>query len=186
MNLLITSCNFNKKHQEILLQVRNNLELQNNVATIFNERNIPLSEILAEAKINKYDINKSKFKIIDSLTLELNVELKKSIKQIEIFKNEASDREFYNATFEYLKAVDEMEAVNRPFFESIKDSIKNNEESLSVIVSTKGRKVKSEIENWKKVKSEIENWKKVKSEFYEQHSIKEKEIDSIVELIKAE
>ncbi len=173
--LIFTRCNSNKEHLELLNQVKNNVEAESNVTFLFNERNIPLSEILVEARIDKYKIDKSKFKKIDSLTEELNTELNKSIKQISFNKNKNPNNKFYKATLIYLKKIEEMEAVLHPFLESIKDTIENNEQSLSIMVKSKSMKIKSETDNWLKVKSE----------FYRENQIDQKEIDSISELIKA-
>ena len=172
--LFFTSCNSDKEHLELLNQVKNNLEVESNVSFFFFLRNIPLSEILVEARIDKYKIEKSKFKKIDSLTVELNSELNKSIKQISSNKNKTPNNKFYKATLNYLKKIQEMETVLHPFLESIKDTIENNEQSLSIVVKSKSMKIKSETDNWLKVKSE----------FYEENQIDEKEIDSITELIK--
>ena len=106
------------------------------MSTIFNERNVLLFEILEEAKIEKYNIDKSRFTVIDSLSRELNLEMEKTIKKINHFKNKSSNTKLYDATLEYLISLQEMETAVIPFLEKIKDTIKNNEESLALAVKT--------------------------------------------------
>lgn len=171
---MLSSCKSNKEHLELINQVKNSLEVEDEVTFLFNERNIPLSEILSEARIDKYKIDKSKFKKVDSLTIKLNTELNKSISQIDFNKNKTPNNQLYIATLKYLKKIQEIEIVLHPFLNSIKDSIKNNEQSLSVPVKLKSMKIKSEIDNLNKVRFE----------FYKENKIEEKEVNEIIELIQ--
>jgi len=172
--LLITNCNSDNSKTKYLKQARHSLEAEHNIAVKFNKRNIPLNELLPEAKVDMYSIDKKRFLLIDSLTIELHLELTKNISKINSEKSKSSDNSFYNATLDYLISIQDLESEIIPFLESIKDTIENNEQDLSVSVKTKALNIKYESNKWRKAESD----------FYIEHGIKQKEIDSITDLIK--
>ena len=157
-----------------LQQARISLEAEQNIAVKFNKRNIPLNELLPEAKIDLYSVDKNRFILIDSLTVELHSELTENISKINSEKSKSSDNSLYVATLDYLISIQDLENVITPFLESIKDSIDNNEQDLSVSVKTKALNIKYESDKWRKAESD----------FYLEHGIKQKDIDSITDLIK--
>jgi hypothetical protein len=157
-----------------LEQVRICLEAKDVTSKLFNQRNIPLSKILAEAKTDKYGIDKSGFVTIDSLTADLHKKINYYKQLIQSKSEDKNDSDFYNATVKYLNTISDLESSISPFLQTIKDSIKNNEEDLSLEVKEKALKIDSATKEWEYSESE----------FLKNNGITQNTVDSIMERIR--
>lgn len=167
---LIVSCNQGNDRKDYLEQARICLEAKDITSKLFNQRNIPLAELVAESKIDKYKIDKSRFANIDSLTTDLSSEIKHYIQLIEIKSENANGTEFYKATEKYLKIILDLESSMAPFLKTIKDTIQGNEEVLSVEVKEKAFGINSATREWEY--SEFS--------FFERYDINQATVDSIL------
>ena len=158
----------------MLEQVRICLEAKDVTSKLFNQRNIPLSKLLAEVKTDKYGIDKSSFVPIDSLTADLSRKINYYNQVIQSKSKVKDDIDFYNATNKYLNTISDLESSISPFLETIKDSIKNNEEDLSIEVKEKALKINSTTKEWEYAESE----------FLKKKGISQSTVDSIMERIR--
>ena len=149
------------------------LESKEITSTIFNKRNKPLSELTAEAKINKYGIDKSRFVQIDYLTVDLDKKINYYTQLIETKSGEGDNIEFYKATGKYLKSIKDMESSIALFLKAINDTVKGNEENLSLEVREKALKIGSATNEW-----EI-----AQSNYFDENGISQIVVDSIMKTI---
>ncbi|WP_127140336.1 hypothetical protein [Flagellimonas marinaquae] len=170
----IIACNEGNNRKDNLEQVRICLKAKEITSRLFNQRNKPLAELVAEAKIDKYGIDKSRFANIDSLTTDLSSEIKHYIQLIETKSENVNDIEFYKATEKYLKIILDLESSISPFLQTLKDTIKGNEEVLSVEVKEKALGINAATREWEDAESS----------FFERYEIKQATIDSIVKRLK--
>ena len=171
--IIIGCSNYNNRADK-LEQVRICLEAKDVTSKLFNQRNIPLSKLLAEAKTDKYGIDKSGFVTIDSLTADLSRKINYYKQLIQSKSEDKNDIDFYNATDKYLNTISDLESSIFPFLQTIKDSIKNNEEDLSIEVKEKALKINSATKDWEYSESE----------FLEKNGITQSTVDSITERIR--
>ena len=155
-------------------QVRICLEANEITSKLFNQRNKPLSELLAESKIDKYEIDKSRFVTIDSLTADLSIKISHYQKLIQSKSENINDNDFYKATEKYLNIISDLESSISPFLRTIKDSIKNNEEDLSLEVKEKALNINSATKEWEYAESS----------FLKKYGIIQNTVDSIMEGIR--
>jgi tetratricopeptide (TPR) repeat protein len=149
------------------------LESKEITSTIFNKRNKPLSELTAEAKINLYEIDKSRFVQIDYITADLEKKINYYTQLIETKSGEGSNIEFYKATGKYLKSLKNMESSIALFLKAIKDTVKGNEEKLSIEVKEKAIKIGSASKEWELAESN----------YFDENGISQNVVDSIMKTI---
>jgi len=171
---LILGCSNHNERADNLEQVRICLESKEITSKLFNKRNNPLSDILAESKIDKYGIDKSRFVTIDSLTADLSIKISHYRQLIQSKSENINDIDFYKATDKYLNTILDLESSISPFLQTIKDSIKGNEEDLSVEVKEKALKINSATKEWEYAESS----------FLEKYGIAQGTIDSIMDKIR--
>lgn len=176
ISLSLICCNQAVKRTQILEVYQHNLEVQNEITELFNERNVPLQIISNEARLNKYNIDKTKFKLVDSLTNKLKQKLTLNIAKIDSQQKSSQDKTFNNATLKYCRTIQDFEISVKSFFESVKDSIKNNEQEISLLTKRKAGEVVSAIDKWNVAKYAYEN----------SNYITQKEINSAINLFKNE
>ena len=174
ISLSLVCCNKAVKHAQILEVYQHNLEVQSEITELFNERNIPLQIISNEARLNKYNIDKTKFRLVDSLTNNLKQKLISNIAKINSQQKSTEDKTFNNATLKYCRTIQDFEISVKSFFESVKDSIKNNEKEISLVTKRKAGEVVSAIDAWNIAKVAYEN----------NNSITQKEINTAENLFK--
>lgn len=167
---LIFSCSEGNDRRDYLEQVRICLEAKDITSKLFNQRNIPLAELVAESKIDKYRIDKSRFANIDSLTTDLSSEIRHYIQLIESKSENANEIEFYKATEKYLKIILDLETSISPFLKTIKDTIKGNEEVLSMEVKEKALGINAATQEWEDAESS----------FFQRNEINQATVDSIL------
>ena len=174
ISFIFIGCSKYNQRADKLWQVRICLEAKDVTSKSFNKRNIPLSLILAEAKTDKYGIDKSGFVTIDSLTADLSDKINYYKQLIQSKSKHKNNIDFYNATAKYLHTISDLESSVSPFLQTIKDSIKNNEEVLSIELKEKALKIYSASKDWKNSESE----------FLEKNGITQSTVDSIMERIR--
>lgn len=172
-SIILFGCN-GERDQDITEDLKNNLQATRTVQKTFDDRNIPLKIILEQSKLNKYNIDKSQFTRIDSMTAVLDQKIINQLENLEIEKENSTNKEFYDASIEYLKYIRELEDDLKPFLESIKDTIIGNEEELSIPVREKALRMR--------IKSN--KWSKAAQEFYDKYNIKQPLVDSLEKTLK--
>lgn len=173
-SVFMVNCNRDSHRTKKIEQVIICLESKEITSTTFNKRNKPLSKLLAEVKIDKYKIDKSRFVQIDYLTADLEKKIDYYTQVVETKSGEISDIEFYKATGKYLKTIKDMESSIALFLKAIKDNVKGNEEKLSVEVKEKALKISSATMEW-----EI-----AESNYLEKNGISQIVVDSIMKTIR--
>src|SRR5690606_21643018 len=106
---------------------------------------------------------------IDSMTAVLDQKIINQLENLEIEKDNSTNKELYDASIEYLKYIRDLEADLKPFLESIKDTIIENEEELSIPVREKALRMRIESNKWNKAAQK----------FYDKYNIKQPLVDSL-------
>jgi len=174
VSTLLVYCNRDSNKTSKLEQLEICLESKAITSNQFNRRNKPLSELLAESRIDKYKINKSRFVQIDSLTFDLGQKIDYYLQIVGEKSKEANNTNFYKATEKYLNTIKNLESSISPFLRAIKDTIKGNEEDLSIEVKEKALKIGSATTEWENAESK----------YLEENGISQIVVDSIMESIR--
>lgn len=173
-SIFMGNCNRDSNRTKKIEQVKICLESKEITSTTFNKRNKLLSKLLAEAKIDKYEIDKSRFVQIDYLTADLKKKIDYYTQVVETKSGEVSNIEFYKATGKYLKTIKDMESSIALFLKAIKDNVKGNEENLAVEVKEKALKINSATMEWETAESN----------YLEKNGISQIVVDSIMKTIR--
>ena len=145
---------FRRMQKKAIKQAQLCVGLTDTITKIFNSRNELIKELNSQRKGN-LSIDQSLLNSIDSISNNLENELKYSILRIENGFKEMSDQELYTATLDFLNKIHEIEIAFQPFFYSIKTSNKLLEQQLSGPLVEKALKIKSNQEHWEKVKDKF-------------------------------
>lgn len=173
----LQGCNVQSEYSKeyALVQSFQCLKIKQEIGVISNLRNpylLQLVEILKNDSIP----DKSLTDTITILTIEINHTIIGSKELIENLKPKHKDTRFFDATIEYLELNEKLEAKTRLLFNSLinPNSDKNKEILLGEEVGTLAQRVLTEQTEYKKKESK----------FHNDNDIVQREVDSIVNIIK--
>ncbi len=172
--LVLLSCNADYSKHQAFEQVKVCLDFQMKTTQAFKKRNPYLKELTKDALDDKYTIDKSNFKLINQMSSDIDRVLNVNLSSIDSIQQQHSKNDLFMATAEYLVFMKKFNTELTLFLTLIEDTIKHNEEDMSIEIGKIA----------KQSKIESNKWKESESEFYDKHNISQKEVDSIVNLIK--
>ncbi|MDO5970586.1 hypothetical protein Q4Q35_12285 [Flavivirga aquimarina] len=176
--LCLQSCHEQSEYSkdDALVQSLHCLEIKQELGAISNLRNPyfkQLVKILESDSIPKKNVSD----IIMILSIEINRSIENSKRIIDSLKPKHKDTRFFDATYEYLILNENLEAKTKILFNSLinPNSDKNKEKELGQEVETLALQVLTEQTKYKKKESI----------FHNDNNIVQREVDSIVSIIKS-
>ena len=173
----LQSCNLQSEYSkdDALVQSFECLKIKQELGEVSNLRNpylMKLGEVLRKDSI----LDKSLTDKITMMSTKIDQTITNSKKRIVALKSKHKDTRFFDATLEYLELNEKLEAKNKLLFNSIlnPDSDKDQETLLGQEVGTLTEQVMNEQTEYQKKESK----------FHEDNAIVQREVDSIVSIIK--
>ena len=141
-------------------------------SSVLNQRNPVLLDFMTQRDTNNKIIEDYNFNEIEKLTKIILIEVDNQIDFLQKSQDEHLDKQLFKNTIEYIKFTKEYTLETKQYFELIQDSIIDNEIESSKKIKELVNQSTSQI---KLVKSQL-------SEFCAKYDIKQKEIDSIIDI----
>ena len=175
--ICLQSCNVQSEYSkdDALIQSFQCMKIKQELGVISNLRNpylLQLGEILKNDSIP----DKSLSDRITKISIEIDRTINSGKKSIEDLKSGHKDTRFFDATIEYLELNEKLEAKNKLLLNSLinPNSDKNQEALLGQEVGTLTQQVMTEQSEYKKKESK----------FHNDNNIVQREVDSIVGILK--
>ncbi len=174
--LIMTQVACKPSKSESLQQLALCLEAQDQAAKIYNKRNTYLDVFVKEARVDKYGNSLDNVHKIKEESKSIADFQKFWLDKLNSTKNRFKDKELINRTIDFLIAGQNLEEELNHFMVLWQDSIIDNEEESAIKINEVARELKA--------RESILNT--TKSEFFERYNVSQKEVDSILEVIRAD
>lgn len=159
---------------ETLQQLALCLEAQDQAAKMYNKRNPYLDIFVGEARVDKYGNSPENVLKIKEETKAISELHKFWLDKLNSSKKSFKDKELIQKTIDFLYACQNLEGELNHFMVLWQDSIIDNEEESAIKVNEAAKKLKDR-------ESVLNN---TKSDFFERYDVSQKEVDSILDVIR--